>query len=134
MISQLTFFLFSMSSSTGKNHLKSAKILVNRNEKSNSFLGMTSRTCCNLIGCWGMANLFSSNLAVGEKFLFLQKKKNSNCQIVFNHFSHSLLRKVFCFFSSKTTVGFNLRPFSDIHRSTRYICHISRRLKSAIFI
>ena len=75
MISQLTFFLFSMSSSTGKNHLKSAKILVNRNEKSNSFLGMTSRTCCNLIGCWGMANLFSSNLGWGlEKFIYISAR------------------------------------------------------------
>ena len=62
MISQLTLFLSRKSSSTQKKHLKSAKILVNRNEKSNLFLGMTSRTCCNLIGCWGMANLFSSNL------------------------------------------------------------------------
>ena len=62
MISQLTLFLSRKSSSTQKKHLKSAKILVNRNEKSNLFLGMTSWTCCNLIGCWGMANLFSSNL------------------------------------------------------------------------
>ena len=78
MISQLTFFLFSMSSSTEKNHLKSAKILVNRNEKSNSFLGMTSRTCCNLIGCWGMANLFSSNLEKTFKTFSLYQGKRQH--------------------------------------------------------
>ena len=69
MIIQLTFRLLRKSSSTQKNPSKSAKILVKRNEKLNSFLGMTSRTCCNLIGCWGMANLFSSNLVQLEAFL-----------------------------------------------------------------